>query len=376
MTVPTPASRLTIDLDAVVANWRHVVATHRAPCGAAVKADAYGTGVAKVAPALAGTGCRVFFVATLDEGVALRGILSDPAITIVVLNGLLAGTEPVFLEHRLVPTINDREQVARIQKLCADQGRAIEAVLHIDTGMNRLGLPPREVDWLAENADALEGPAWLWVMTHLACADDPGHPMNEAQRRDFAAARARIRPMPVSFAASSGVFMGEGWRSDLARPGYALYGGRPSPERPKEMKTAVRLEAPILQVREIGAGATVGYGAGYTLSRDSRIATIGLGYADGWVRSISTFERPEGLPGGSVRLGGQRLPMIGRVSMDLITVDVTDAPQSAAHPGAFMEVLGDDYTIDDAADAAGTIGYEFLTSLGARFHRSYLGGDG
>ncbi len=376
MTVPTPASRLTIDLDAVVANWRHVVETHQASCGAAVKADAYGTGVAKVAPALAGAGCRVFFVATLDEGVALRAILPDLGVTIVVLNGLMAGTEDVFEAHGLVPAINDLDQVGRIGTLCADRGRPVEAVLHIDTGMNRLGLSPKEVDWLAENGEALEGPAWLWVMTHLACADEPSHPMNEAQRRDFAAARARIRPMPVSFAASSGVFLGEGWRSDLARPGYALYGGRPSPERPDEMRTAVRLASPILQVREIGAGATVGYGAGYTLQRDSRIATIALGYADGWVRSISTFTRPNGAPGGSVRLGEQRLPMIGRVSMDLITVDVTDAPQSVAHPGAFVEVLGDDFTIDDAADAAGTIGYEFLTSLGARFHRTYLGGHG
>jgi alanine racemase len=239
-------------------------------------------------------------------------------------------------------------------------------VLHLDTGMSRLGLDAREQAVLAEEPSRLAGLALRFVMTHLACADEPAHPMNEAQRARFEVAAARIAPgVPRSFANSSGIFLGEGFRSDLARPGCALYGINPTPASPNPMRQVARVEAEILQVREIAAGDTVGYGASWTAPRPTRIATVAAGYADGYLRSLSG--RSLGL------LHGRQAPLVGRVSMDLTTFDVTDIP--AARPGDRILLIGGaGNTPDEIAARCGTIGYEILTSLGRRYERAYEGG--
>jgi alanine racemase len=354
---------LEIDLGAVAANWRllrdRAAAGSGAASAAVVKADAYGLGMAAVTPALAAAGCRTFFVAHLDEGIALRGLLPDAEIA--VLNGLLpVTTAPVFRAYRLLPVLNDLGQVDAWR---GSGGGA--AIVHVDSGINRLGLPRREVEALAASPDRLGGIVLRAVMSHLACADEPEHPMNAVQRDAFAAARRMLPPAPASFAASSGIFLGPDYHGDLVRPGAALYGVNPLPGSLNEMRQAVRLKGKILQVRDVDTGDAVGYGATHRRTRPGRIATVAVGYADGWFRSFSNR--------GSVVFDGHKLPLVGRVSMDLITIDVS-SPEAAARvrPGDCVELLGDAHTVDHAAAEAGTIGYEILTSLGRRYHRIYV----
>lgn len=360
-----PASRagaiLDIDLGAIAANWR-LLQAHAAPalCAAVVKADAYGLGAGKVAPALAAAGCRRFFVATLDEGIALRAALG-PMPEIAVFNGPLAGTAGEFAAHDLIPVLNDPGQIALWRESAAPQGLR-PALLHLDTGMARLGLSPRE--WAASAKDLREWP-WHGLISHLACADDPAHPLNEAQRRDFLTARALLPGPPASLAASYGIFLGPAFHLDFVRPGAALYGINPTPGRPNPMRPVVRLEGRILQVREIDKGRPVGYGATWTAPAPSRLATVAAGYADGWLRAFGGR--------GSGRLGGARVPLVGRVSMDLMVFDVTAVDPALARPGVFIALLDEEYGVDAAAAAAGTIGYEILTALGRRYHRRYRG---
>ena len=359
------ASLLRIDLDAVAANYLYLKSLlGDVACGAAVKADAYGTGVRRVAPRLARSGCSVFFVATPDEAVDLRTVLPDPAIDVAVLGGVLAGTEEAYVEHRLIPVLNDLGQVARWRRLVERIGRPLDAVLHVDTGMNRLGLPPDELAWLAETPDLLEGPNWRCLISHLACADEPDHPANREQLSRFRAARARLPRMPASLANSGGILLGTDWHFDLARPGIALYGGAPCADGACPLHQVVTLLGRILQVRDVSPGMSVGYGGSYAVREPGRVATVAAGYADGYLRSSGGRAR--------VYAGRMALPVIGRVSMDLITVDVTGAPEDAVRPGAFLELVGSQYTVDDAARAAGTISYEILTGLGRRYHREYL----
>jgi alanine racemase len=356
-----PAARagaiLEIDLGAVVANW-HLLAQQAAPaaCAAVVKANAYGLGAAPVARALAAAGCRLFFVATLDEGIALRGML-DGEPEIAVFNGPLPGTAAEFAAYRLIPVLNDP---AQIESWKGQAGRP--AILHVDTGMSRLGLSPREFAALAAELPN-SGIAWRAVISHLACADTPEHPLNEAQRARFAAAARHMRGVPVGLAASSGIFLGPAYHFDLVRPGAALYGVNPQPGRPNPMRQVVRLSGKILQVREIDRGESVGYGAAHVMTAAGRAATVAVGYADGWLRSLSHR--------GCGYLGGKRLTLLGRVSMDLVTFDVSAVDPAVAHPGAMIELLGEHYGVDDAAADAGTIGYEILTALGSRYHRIY-----
>lgn len=362
---------LTVDLGAIVANWRDLRARHAGGAVAAVvKADGYGLGAAPVARALRDAGCRHFFVAHLAEGLALREALG-PGPMIAVLGGFAPGAGE---GAGLVPVLNGLPDVAAHAAAAREAGRRAPAILHLDTGMGRLGLDAREQAALAEDPAALlAGLDLLFVMTHLACADEPGHPLNAAQARRFAEAALRIAPgVPRSLANSSGIFLGAGFASDLARPGSALYGVNPSPGRPNPMRQVVRLEAPVLQVREIPAGATVGYGAAWTAPRPSRIATVAAGYADGYLRALSG----QGAVGWAVgHPAGRPVPLVGRVSMDLLTFDVTDLPGVA--PGDMVELIGPrpGCTPDDLAARAGTIGYEILTSLrGARCRRAYVGG--
>jgi alanine racemase len=355
-----PASRagaiLDIDLAGIVANWRTLAAMAApAACAAVVKANAYGLGAAPVAEALALAGCRLFFVATLDEGIALRQALG-PVSEIAVFNGPMPGTARDFAEHALVPVLNHPGQIAEWE----EHARARPAMLQIDSGMARLGLTAREFDSIAPSPPSL---GWRAALSHLACADRPDAPMNEVQRARFAAAAARLPGVPSSLAASSGIFLGRRFHLDLVRPGAALYGVNPRPGRPNPMRQVVRLSAKILQVRQIDRGETVGYGAAHVMPAPGRVATVAVGYADGWLRSFGRH--------GSGALAGNRVPLIGRVSMDLATFDVSAVPEALAHPGAEIELLGEGYGVDAAAADAGTIGYEILTGLGARYHRVY-----
>lgn len=350
---------LRVDLAAIVANWRDLAA-RGAPgsVAAVVKADGYGLGAAEVARALIGAGCRHFFVACLEEGLALRQAIGAGAM-IAVLEGFPPGADG---DAALVPVLNSLADVAAHAAAGRAAGAARAAILHLDTGMARLGLDAGEQARLAADHALLAGLDIRYVMTHLACADEPDHPLNAEQARRFAAACAALPPMRRSFANSSGLFLGPDFASDLARPGCALYGINPTPGQPNPMRQVVRLDAPVLQLREIPPGATVGYGATWTAARPTRIATVAVGYADGYLRSLSGRAVAE--------FRGRTVPLVGRVSMDLTTFDVTDLPELC--PGDRLTLIGGaGCSPDELAACAGTIGYEILTSLGARYRREY-----
>jgi alanine racemase len=353
VTAPT----LYIDVGAVVANWRSLAARHTGETAGVVKANAYGLGVALIAPALAAAGCRRFFVATADEAITLRGLL--PAPWIAVLNGCPAGREAEFIAHDLTPVINALDDGARWQAAGRTVGRALPAILHIDTGMSRLGLDAAELATLRHEPARLAGIDWHYIMSHLTAAEQPDPAESRAQASRFSAIAAHFPGMRTSLANSSGLFLGDIAKSDLARPGIALYGGNPTPGRPNPMQPVVTLAAPILQIREIEPGETVGYNGIWRANRRSRIATIGVGYADGLPRSLSTRM--------SARHNGQTIRQIGRISMDLTMFDVTDHPRII--PGTMLDLIGPGHDIDDLATEAGTIGYEILTSLGPRYRR-------
>ena len=370
--MPDPAHAtgtiLTIDLDAVVANYRLLSTTAAgAECAGVVKADGYGLGVVPVVRALAAAGCKIFFVAHLGEALAIRA--AAPRATIAVLNGAAPGAEAEFAEHGLLPVLNSLEAVAAWTaqgSTAGKDGTRLPAILHIDTGMSRLGLSDTELDRVADDPTLLDGIDIKWLMSHLAVAEEPDHPLNAEQRARFEAARARLPAAPASLANSSGIFLGADYHYDLVRPGAALYGINPRPGAANAMKHVARLEAPILQVRSIDSPRTVGYGATHRVTGVSKIATIPVGYADGYLRSLSSR--------GHAFLGEHKVPLVGRVSMDLITLDVTDVPDAMAHPGAMVELISERYPVDAIGADAGTIGYEILTSLGARYARRYVGG--
>lgn len=356
---------LVVDLDAVRGNWRHMAGlADGAECGAVVKADAYGLGAAPVARALRAAGARTFFVATIEAGITLRKGLPDARIA--VLHGIPPGSAPDISGAGLVPILNTPGDIEQWQAEARRQGRPLPCFIHLDTGMNRLGLTPAEVDELADDAarrlDGLEVQAW---MSHLACADDPGNPMTARQARSFRASLARLPKAPASLANSAGIFHGAEYHFDLVRPGIALHGGNPAPWMSNPMAPVIRILARIHQVRHAPAGDTVGYDATHRIDRPAKVAALGMGYADGY---------PWRLAGkGHVRIGGHIAPIIGRVSMDLLTVDVTEVPDRFLAEGAWVEVVGPHRTVDQAAAEAGTISYEILTSLGDRYHRVYLG---
>lgn len=355
---------LTIDLDAIAANYRLLAAkVAPAECAAVVKADGYGLGLAFVVPALLAAGAATFFVAHPAEGLTLRALA--PEAVIGVLNGLLPGCEEDYCGHRLIPVLNQLSEVERWAAHGRTRRSPLPAFLHVDTGMNRLGLGPAELARLAGEPGLLTGLSLRAVMSHLACADQPDHPMTAAQLAAFRAARAVLPPAPASLANSSGIFRGPDIHFDLVRPGCALYGINPTPEAANPMRQTVRLDARILQVRTVDSPAVVGYGATPIDRLPCKIATIAVGYADGYLRSLGNR--------GSVCIAGRDAPVIGRVSMDLITVDVTDLPDDSVRPGGWAEILGPHRTPDEVARAAGTIGYEVLTALGRRYARRVIG---
>ncbi len=355
---------LTIDLDALAANYRLLAArAGGAECAVAVKADAYGTGIAHAAPVFARAGARTFFVADLNEAVALRALLPDA--TIGVFNGLMPGCEADCVAHGLLPVLNHLGDIALWSAHAADAGRPLPAFLHVDTGMNRLGLGPDELDTLAGDTGRLAGIELRAIMSHLACADEAGNPMTARQTDAFRAALARLPAAPASLANSSGIFRGPDTLFDMVRPGCALYGVNPTPEAANPMRRVVQLSAQVLQVRNVDTPMTVGYGASHRVAQAAKIATIAIGYADGYLRSLSGC--------GQVWFAGRAAPVVGRVSMDLITVDVTDIPERDARPGTMAEIIGEHRDPDQVAAEAGTIGYEILTALGRRYARATIG---
>ena len=356
----TAAAVLEVDLAAIVANWRLLCAHHPSgPVAAVIKGDGYGLGARAIAQALYAAGCRHFFVALLSEALAVRDQVPDAMLT--VLGGLIPRSEPDYLAHDIVPVLGSLAEIDAWTTTARKAGRNLPAILHVDTGMSRLGLDARELNLLQQDHARLNGIDLRYVMTHLIASEEPDEPLNEHQRQRFSAACAGLPPAPTSFANSSGIFLGVNWGSDLARPGAALYGINPTPGRPNPMHLPVRLRARVLAVREVQPGDSVGYNATWRATRTSRIATAGIGYADGLHRSLSGR--------GKAFFDGRPVPLVGRVSMDLTTFDVTDVPRVV--PGTWLDLIGPDQTPDDVAEAAGTNGYEVLTSLGRRFHRIY-----
>jgi alanine racemase len=356
---PHGAATLTIDLDAIAANWRELCARHPSgPVAAVVKADAYGLGAAHVVPRLLAEGCRHLFVAHLSEALALRPLVPRDVL-LAVLDSLTAGSEEAFLAAGIAPVLSDLGQVDRWAAAARRAERSLPALLHVDTGMNRLGLERAEVAALAADPDRLSGIDLRYVMTHFVSSELPDDPLNADQARRFAHACTMLPAAPRSLANSSGIFLGATGASDLARPGAALYGINPVPGRQNPLRCVVSLDAPILQLREIEAGESVGYNATWRAQRRSRIATVAAGYADGYLRVLSGR--------GVALLRGRFVPMAGRVSMDLMTFDVTDVPD--AQVGATLRLLGPELPPDAVAEAAGTNAYEILTSLGQRHAR-------
>lgn len=359
---------LTIDLRALADNWR-LLARRVAPaeCAAVVKADAYGVGLERAGAALATAGCRTFFVAHPSEATRLREALGDLAfLRIYALNGLAWGDEAAaaLLQSGARPVIGSPEEWETWTRVAPGAPLA----LHIDTGMNRLGMRADEATAIAADPRAA---LVEHVMSHFIASEVADDPMNQHQIARFAQVRALFPHARASLANSSGVFLGSQPFHDVVRPGYALYGGNPTPGAPNPMRPVVRLQAPILRLRDVSPSETVGYNGTWAAPGPRRLATIGVGYADGIPRAASGSH---GHAGGEAMVLGVRCPFVGRVSMDLIVLDVTDVPRDALAQGKMAELLGDDITVDDLAARAGTIGYEILTSLGRRYCQVYEGG--
>jgi alanine racemase len=355
-----------IDLAAIAANWKRLYGmTIPVECAAVVKADAYGCGIERVVPALNKIGCRTYFVADLAEGRPVRA--AAPESVIYVLNGLMPGTAPAFAEANLRPVINSVTELAEWDTFVATNNWREGAALHVDTGMNRLGLTPEEAAAIAPRVHA-EGHGFTLLMSHLACAETPDHPMNDRQIRLFREIRILFRGVPSSLANSAGIFLGGTAHCDLVRPGIALFGGNPIPGQKSAMRPVVELKGRITQVRQLNKGDTVGYGASWTAARPSRLAIVAVGYGDGYFRSAAAAK---GKAPANVTIAGKQCPLIGRVSMDLLAVDVTELPAGVARRGEFATLIGGDIGIDEFGAACGTIGYEVLTNLGKRYHRTY-----
>jgi alanine racemase len=358
----TETSLLTLDLDALASN--HAVL--RAQAGGAevapaVKADGYGLGAALVADRLWDEGARSFYVARLSEGLALRRALGDRAATIYLLDGVTPGSGPAIETAGLTPVLNSLPQVEAWNSQA--RGRVLDAALHIDTGMNRLGLRPEEAAVLTGAMDRLKHVNIVLVISHLACASEPDHPLNALQLARFTQAAALFPNARRSLANSGGVFLGGDYQFDQVRPGISLYGGGPRDTPDVRIKAVATLEAPILQVRVVPRGESIGYGAVHVARDTTRVAILAAGYADGVLRAAH--------PRGAVWFDGALRSMLGRVSMDLIAVDITDC--DAARPGAMMQILGPDRPVDDAAAAAGTTAYELLTRIAPRARRVIKG---
>jgi alanine racemase len=365
----TATGVLNVDLDAIVANWRKLEKTAvPAECAGVIKADAYGCGLDPVARALATAGCKIFFVATLDEARAARAAL--PSATIYVLDGFFQTCGDAFAKIDCKPVIGDLNELAEWDVFCRRTGWAGGAAIHVDTGMNRLGLSVAEAQGIIPRINAGDHGITL-VMSHLACAESLNHPLNAKQLATFREIASLFSGVPASLANSSGVFLGPQFQFDMVRPGAALYGINPTPEADNPMLPVVELKARIVQVRNVEKGESVGYGSTWTARRPTRLAIVSAGYADGYFRAGGSND---GTRGAEVVIAGKRCPIAGRISMDLMAVDITDLEKNAARRGHMATLIGEGITIDELAHHFGTIGYEVMTSLGPRYARIYKGG--
>ncbi|WP_243369012.1 alanine racemase [Microvirga solisilvae] len=366
---------LHIDLAALASNWRTLRDNAGgAEASAVVKADAYGTGIEQAVPALHRAGCRTFFVAHVSEAIRVRTVAPDA--TIYVLNGLFPGTCATYVEHNLRPVLGSFEEIEEWASFCRSQGQKREAAIHVDTGMNRLGLTVEQGLTLKGRNDLKDFETAL-LMSHFVSAEESDNPLNIRQIDAFNAVRETLPGVRASLANSSGIFLKEKPHFDLVRPGYALYGGNPTPDRDNPMSAVAQLEARIVQLRWVEEDDTVGYNARWLALGRRRIATLSIGYADGYPRSASARGKSgEELLAGQVLVAGRPCPFAGNVSMDLITVDVTDIPDNEIKRGDTVTMIGGALTIDEVGRRAGTIGYEILTSLGRRYARSYTGTQG
>jgi alanine racemase len=355
---------LTIDLSAIAANWKQLGRlTVPVACAAVVKADAYGCGIERVVPKLAQAGCVTFFVADLGEGRRARTVA--PQAAIYILNGIMPGTAPAFAKANLRPVINSTAELAEWDGFVASTRWQGGAALHVDTGMNRLGLTPDQSIAIASRSQRQDH-GFTLLMSHLACAEMRDNPMNDRQIRLFREIRNCFRGVPSSLANSTGIFLGSAVHCDLVRPGIALFGGNPVAGQPNPTRPVIELKGRIVQVREIRKGDTVGYGASWAAARPSRVAVVATGYADGYFRSAGSMKgKTEAI------VAGRRCPLIGRVSMDLLALDVTDLPVGEPRRGEFATLIGAEIGIDEFAKTCGTISHEVLTNLRNRYHRCY-----
>ena len=360
---------LTVDLDAIVANWRKLEkAAVPAECAAVIKADAYGCGVDPVARALAAAGCKTFFLATVDEARAARAAV--PSATLYALDGIFQNCGDAFAKTDCKPVIGDLNELAEWDVFCRRSGWAGGAAIHIDTGMNRLGLTITEAQGIVPRINAGDHGITL-VMSHLACAEALNHPLNARQLATFREIASLFTGVPASLSNSSGIFLSPQFQFDLVRPGAALYGINPTPEADNPMQPVVDLKARIVQIRNVERGDSVGYGGTWTARRPTRLAIVSAGYADGYFRAAGSND---GTRGAEVVVAGKRCPVAGRVSMDLMAVDITDLEKNAVRRGHMATLIGEGITVDELAHHFGTIGYEVLTSLGPRYARVYKGG--
>jgi alanine racemase len=362
---------LTVDLDAIIANWRKLEKTAvPAECAGVVKANAYGCGAEQVARALSNAGCKTFFVATLDEAKVVRGAVPESA-AIYVLDGYFQNSGEAYARINCRPVIGDLNQLAEWDVFCRRSGWSGGAAIHIDTGMNRLGLTIAEAQAIIPRINAGDHGITL-VMSHLVSAEQLNSSINARQLTAFREIASLFSGVPAALSNSSGIYLGAQFQFDMVRPGAALYGINPTPEADNPMQPVVDLKARIVQIRNIERGDTVGYGGTWTARRPTRIAIVAAGYADGYFRAASSND---GTRGAEVVVAGRRCPIAGRISMDLTAVDITDLDKNAVRRGHMVTLIGEGITVDELAHHFGTIGYEVLTSLGKRYARIYKGGN-
>lgn len=356
---------ITVDLEALEANYRFCREQLKpGTCAAVVKADAYGLGISRIAPALSHAGCWQFFTATHREAVTLRALLPD--VEVYVFEGVTEDSLDIFCKHDLVPVLISPAHSELWAKQARTLDRQLPAIIHIDTGMTRLGFGEPELEQLLEHPEDLDAFDLRYVMTHYACADDSGSDKTQQQLERFDRLRKLLPPAPTSVGNSAGGLLGDPWSGDMARIGIALFGGNPYLGDAPELKPVLRVQSRVLQLREIRPGTTVGYGATHEAESSTMIATVGTGYADGYPWSLGNC--------GVASVGGYRVPVVGRVSMDLITLDVTGVPEELVRPGQMVDLIGPNVSLEEVAERAGTINYEILTRLSQRARRRFIGG--
>ena len=361
------SATLSVDLKVLQDNWRLLAGQcSSTECAATVKCDGYGLGIEAVARALAKAGCKTFFVALPAEALALREVL--PTADIYVLDGLFVDAASAYIDHDIRPLLSSIEEIRDWRGMCQMAGRPLKAGLHVDTGMNRLGLSASDIAALAGESDIFAPMNITLVISHLVCGAMPGNAMNRDQLDTFNTLRSALPQAPASIANSPGSFLGADFCLDMIRPGIALFGGNPFDGRPNPMSAVAHIYAPILQVREIAAGETVGYNQAWRAQRRTRIAILGIGYGDGYPRALGSPGRDSPA---QVMIGGGFAPVVGHISMDMIVADVTDIGDEFCKRGVRAEIMGDNVTVDEIAAWAGTVPYEILTRLGSRFARLY-----